>query len=182
MTRKSKHSLTVEQMRLLMAALPLPTSEMVHLALLTSMNIAEICRLQWERVNLTEEWVIVDGEPIPPQSIAVRKQWSVRKGGGAYGTVKAKGRVRNLPITPVLAKLLRSVPSRATLLGLKIGVRFDYGAPDGRAQYFQPVQADRNKAGDALARVARVSPYAFVLAAARLAGVAVRSDGYARAY
>jgi hypothetical protein len=82
MTRKAKHTLTVEQMRLLMSALPSPTSEMIHLSVLTSMNIAEIYGLQWERGNLTDEWVIVDGEPIPPQSIAVRNQWTVRKGAG----------------------------------------------------------------------------------------------------
>jgi integrase len=109
MQRKERHALTAEQMKLLLEALPSPAREMAHLAVLTSMNIAEICGLQWCRVNLTDGWAIVDGEPIPPQCIAVRRQWSARKGGGAYGTVKAKGRVRNLPLTAALSRLLRSV-------------------------------------------------------------------------
>ena len=67
-------------------------------AILTSMNIAEICGLQWKRVNLTDGFVTVDGESLPPLSIAVRRQWY----RGEYGAVKAKGRRRNLPIGAVL--------------------------------------------------------------------------------
>src|ERR1700680_2852029 len=46
------------------------------------MNVAEICGLQWKRVNLTEAWSNTDGESIPPRTIAVRKQWYRGELGG----------------------------------------------------------------------------------------------------
>lgn len=117
MRRKLKHSLTVDQMKLVLAALPSPALEMAHVAVLTSMNIAEICGLVWKFVNLTDAWVIVDGEPVPPLAIAVRQQWSTRKGGGAYHSLKAGTRRRNLPVDAALAKILRSVAAQSTFTG-----------------------------------------------------------------
>jgi len=117
MTRKQKHALTVEQMKLLLEALPSPAREMAHLAVLTSMNIAEICGLQWKAINLTDSWPLLDGEVIPPKSILIRLQWSTRKGGGAYHTVKARGRGRYLPMDGAIEKLLRSVASRDKFTG-----------------------------------------------------------------
>ena len=112
MTRKEKHALTIEQMELLLEALPSPAREMAHLAVLTSMNVAEMCGLQWQAVNLSDSWTILDGEAVPPKSIVIRLQWSTRKGGGAYHTVKARGRGRYLPIDAAIEKLLRGVASR----------------------------------------------------------------------
>ena len=117
MTRKQKHALTVEQMELLLEALPSPAREMAHLAVLTSMNVAEMCGLQWQAVNLTDSWPILDGEVVPPRSIVIRLQWSTRKGGGAYHTVKARGRGRYLPIDSAIEKLLRGVASRDKFTG-----------------------------------------------------------------
>ena len=45
---------------------------MVLFAIVTSMNIAEVCGLQWKRVNLSEQFATVDGESLPPLTIAVR--------------------------------------------------------------------------------------------------------------
>jgi integrase len=117
MTRKQKHALTVEQMELLLLALPSPAREMAHLAVLCSANVAELCGLQWQAVNLTDSWVIVAGEAVPPKSIVIRLQWSTRKGGGAYHTVKARGRGRFLPIDPDIEKLLRGLASRESFTG-----------------------------------------------------------------
>ena len=118
MSRKAKHALTVEQMKLLLEALPSPAREMAHLAVLTSMNVAEMCGLRWQAVNLTDSWPILDGEVLPPKSTVIRLQWSTRKGGGAYHTVKARGRGRFLPIDAAIEKLLRGVlTSRDKFIG-----------------------------------------------------------------
>src|SRR5438876_11909567 len=82
---------------------------MVLFAILTSMNIAEICGLQWKRINLTEQFATVDGESLPPLTIAVRRQWY----RGEYGTVKAKSRRRNLRLGAVLKDVLAKMKERA---------------------------------------------------------------------
>jgi len=119
--RKDKHALTLDQMNLLLQTLPTPARELAYLAVLTSMNIAELCGLQWKQVNLSEAWTIVDGESLPPMAIAVRRQWSTRKiegqKGGAYHTLKAGSRRRNLPVDPEMAKVLRMVAARAKFAG-----------------------------------------------------------------
>src|SRR5258708_7690240 len=94
MVRKESHAFSFEQAFATLAALKSPGREMVLFAILTSMNIAEICGLQWKRVNLSDQFTTVDGESLPPLTIAVRAQWY----RGEYGSVKAKSRRRNLPI------------------------------------------------------------------------------------
>src|SRR5207244_907368 len=93
-----------------------PARELAHVAVLTSMNIAELCGLQWKHVNLTAQSAIVDGEAAPPMSIAVRRQWSTRRGGGAYHTLKKGSRRRNLPIDSELVRVLSRVASRGSFL------------------------------------------------------------------
>ncbi len=119
MRRKQKHSLTHDQMNVLLEALPAPAAEMAHVAVLTSLNVAEICALQWKDINLSNDWVVVDGEPIDPMTILVVRQWSTRKGGGAYHTLKAGSRRRKEPIDAELAAVLRAVASRSKFTWLE---------------------------------------------------------------
>ena len=70
MTRTEAHALTLAQVKRVLGVMQYPEKEMALLAILTSMNIAEICGLQWKYVNLTETWFGTDGEPIPPKTIA----------------------------------------------------------------------------------------------------------------
>lgn len=116
MQRQEKHSLTLGRMATVLAAFPSPAREMAHVAVLTSMNIAEIRGLQSKYINLTDSWVIVDAEAIPPLTIAVR-QWSTRKGPGACHTLKKGTRRRNLPIDNALAKIFRGLASRTLFTG-----------------------------------------------------------------
>jgi len=109
MVRKEAHALSFDQAVSALGALKTPAREMVLFAILTSMNIAEICGLQWKRVNLAEHFTTVDGESLPPLTIAVRRQWY----RGEYGTVKAKSRRRNLPIGAVLRGVLAEMKERA---------------------------------------------------------------------
>ena len=109
MIRREAHALSFEQAVATLAALKSPMREMVLFAILTSMNIAEICGLRWKRVNLNEQFATVDGESLPPLTIAVRAQWY----RGEYGTVKAKSRRRNIPIPAILTEVLRGLKARA---------------------------------------------------------------------
>jgi integrase len=85
-----------------------PEKEMTLFAVLTGMTVAEICGLQWKRVNLTDTEILnPDGEAIPPRSLFVRQEW-IR---GQLGTV-SKRRVGNLsipkPLLPILSRLSRN--------------------------------------------------------------------------
>ncbi len=107
MTRMETHTLTPAEARRVLAAMEYPEKEMALIAILTGMNMEEICGLQWNCVNLTETWFIADGKPIPPRSIAVRKQWRC----GRLKAVSLEGRTRNIPIPaplfPILLRLVR---------------------------------------------------------------------------
>ncbi len=113
MVRRESHALGFEQAIATLEALKSPAREMVLFAILTSMNIAEICGLQWKRVNLTEQFTTVDGESLPRLTIAVRSHWY----RGEYGSVKAKSRRRNLPIPVALRGVLSRMKERAKFTG-----------------------------------------------------------------
>jgi integrase len=113
MVRKQAHALSFDQAVAALAVLKSPAREMVLFAILTSMNIAEICGLLWKRVNLTEQFTTVDGESLPPLTIAVRGQWY----RGEYGSVKAKSRRRNLPLGAILKGVLEKIKERTRFGG-----------------------------------------------------------------
>jgi integrase len=113
MVRKPAHALSFEQSRQLLEALPDPYRDMVYIAIVTSMNVAEICGLTWKFVNLTDQWVVVDGEGIPPLTLIVRQQWSL----GEYTTVKAPKRRRPIALTPGVASMLARLKTRQHYIG-----------------------------------------------------------------
>jgi integrase len=103
MTRKESHSLTFNQGRAILAALPSPVREMALLSMTTSLNVAELLGLRWKRINLTEQPEIVTREVLQPFSLAVRENYY----RGRFGSVKAKSRRRDVPLsnTVILALL-----------------------------------------------------------------------------
>jgi integrase len=101
MTRKEAHTISLPQMKALLENLRYPEREMVLMALLTGMNVAEICGLQWKHVNLGTADVELNGEVIGPRTISVRKQWY----RGELASVKI-GRTRNLAIPELLYPVL----------------------------------------------------------------------------
>jgi len=115
MVRREAHALSFKQAVDTLAALKTPVREMVLFAIVTSMNIAEVCGLQWKRVNLTEQFATVDGESLPPLTIAVRAQWY----RGEYGSVKAKSRRRNIPIPALIRCVLAIMKERPQFTGLE---------------------------------------------------------------
>ena len=112
MTRKEAHALTLAQAKEVLGVMEYPEKEMTLIAILTRIDVAEIYGLQWKYVNLTEAWSNTDGEPIPPRTIAVRKQWY----RGELSDLK-KSRNRNLPIPGPLLPILLGLSHRAKFTG-----------------------------------------------------------------
>lgn len=117
-------TLTWEQARRALERLKSPYREMALLSMATSMNVAEITGIRCQWCNLTDTLKVVDGEVLPPYSIAVRENWYQ----GKRGTLKTGSRRRNVPLTPDLAEMLRA------FLG-------DEDAPLFRGRTGQPVDA-----------------------------------------
>src|SRR4051794_27097944 len=93
MSRKEAHMLSLPQLKAVLQRMRYPEREMTLLAIVTGMNVAEICGLQWKHVNLSTMDVDGTGEWIPPRTISVRKQWY----RGELNSVKI-GRTRNVAI------------------------------------------------------------------------------------
>lgn len=99
MRRKTPHALTFEQTVRVMQAMRYPEFEMTLIVILTGMNIAEICGLQWKYVNLTDHHANREGESISPRTIAVRKQWYRGELSGV-----PDGRRKDIPVPDLLKK------------------------------------------------------------------------------
>ena len=108
-THKKAHALTLAQTKEVIERMQYPEKQVALIAVLTGMNVAEICGLQWKHVNLTQNWAKADGEPIPPRTVAVRRQCY----RGELGGVNKQGRSRNLPIPDSLLSILLSLRRRA---------------------------------------------------------------------
>lgn len=101
-------SLSVADVGRLLGLMRYPEKEMTLLAILTGMTVAEICGLQWKRVNLTYSAVVnSDGEMVPSKTLLVREEWT----RGQLGTVsKRRMGSLNIPrsLDPILLRLSRN--------------------------------------------------------------------------
>ena len=104
---RNRQLLTLAQVKEILQAMRYPEKEMTLIAMLTSMNVAEICGLQWKHVNLTGLWSNSTGEAIPPITIAVRKRWY----RGELDNVN-RTRARNLSIPEYLLPILIKLSGR----------------------------------------------------------------------
>ncbi len=112
-THQEKHALTWEEAGKVVSMLPSPYREMALLSLSTSLNVAELTGLVWKRVNLTDQTVIVDGDVIPPFSLAVRVNYY----RGVWDTTKVTARNRIQPIPAVVVPLLAELSNRKSFTG-----------------------------------------------------------------
>jgi integrase len=113
MVRKEAHSLTLTQAKDLIRAMQYPEKELALIVMLTHMNVAEICGLQWKWVNLTDEWSMAEGERIPPKTIAVRKHFY----RGELVTLPKRSRKRFLSIPEPLLPILGALRQRLRYTG-----------------------------------------------------------------
>jgi hypothetical protein len=104
-------ALSLIQVRELLHEMRYPEREMAIVALLMPMTMVEICAMQWKYINMSTNWTHLDGEVIPPRSIAIRKYWD----RGEYGDVP-KHRRRNLGIHDVLYGVLNGLLRRSDVM------------------------------------------------------------------
>lgn len=107
MARKETHFLTLAQVRQLIPAMRYPERTIALLALLTDMNVAEICGLQWQYLNISPNGTLIEGEWIPPNNVAVRMQFY----RGEFCAV-TRGRRRSVPVPETLCSILRELKAR----------------------------------------------------------------------
>lgn len=106
-------ALSFEHGSLVLAYLPPDVRGMALLSMTTSLNVAELCGLRRKRINATDTFAIVDGEAIPPFSIAVQENYYRNR----YGTVKTGKRKRIVPIPTEVLGELRAVMSASKFQG-----------------------------------------------------------------
>jgi integrase len=110
--RKRGPALTLEQLKQVIQLMRHPERDIALFALLTGMNVAEICGLKWQYVNLSNDRHIVDDDVIPPRCIAVRLQ-NYR---GEFRPVAAARR-RLITVQEPLLSVLHDLKSRMPFTG-----------------------------------------------------------------
>ena len=109
MNRREARSLSLAQTSQLLKRMHYPEREIALMAILTNMNIAEICGLQWMYVNLSDHFLTREGVSIPARSIAVRNQWY----RGQLSPVPP-ARVKDIRMSPLMLKVLLSLSGTRT--------------------------------------------------------------------
>lgn len=87
-----KRALTRDQLDLFAAQLREPYRTLVLFLASTGLRVGEAIGLRWRRFNLTDQKLIVDGEEMPPWSVAVREAYSHSE----YHTLKTKAGRRTI--------------------------------------------------------------------------------------
>lgn len=106
---KERHSMTLEQLRALVARLDNPAKGMVILSACTSMNVAEMLGLTWGRVNLGDAAMLVDGRTLPPECVLIDRNFYA----GEPGTTKTGNRRRIVPLVSAAVSALREIAAAA---------------------------------------------------------------------
>lgn len=113
MQRKETHALSFQVGRELLLLLPPVVRTMALVSMTTSLNVAELLALRWKRLNLTGEMAVAGGEVLEPESLAVRENYY----RGKFGSVKARSRRRNLPLSRTAAGALLEVRAGSKFTG-----------------------------------------------------------------
>lgn len=108
LSHAAQHNLSISETNAILNLLQFPDREIALFCLTTDMNMVEICQLQWKHVNLRNAEVNLDGQILPPQSIAVRAN-SNRFGPESY----KPGRNRNIDIPEPLLLHLKKLRTQA---------------------------------------------------------------------
>lgn len=72
--KKPTHILTLSQLVNALLTMVYPERHITLFLILAEMRVTEICGLQWKHINVSPDPRLVEGEVIPPKTIAVRNQ------------------------------------------------------------------------------------------------------------
>lgn len=103
--KRPKVSLNTTQLQTVLSLLEEPVRTMAYMAVVTSCNIAELCGLRWEHINLTNDWAMIEGEAVPAFCVAIREHFSRSQ----FGTLKTGSRRRNVALVPDLIDALQAL-------------------------------------------------------------------------
>lgn len=92
---EERRAMTWEQVQQLADAMPSQYRPLVIVLAQTGLRIGEACGLRWRWVNLGDEWRVVDGEALPPNSLLVASNWTRNQ----RTTVKNRNAWRKIPLT-----------------------------------------------------------------------------------
>jgi integrase len=112
MPQKETHSLNLAQLAGVLRAMVYPEKYIALFLVLAELRVTEICGLQWKYVNVSPSPRLVEGELIPPKTIAVRYQIYRGEFTKADG-----GRRRFVRISDLLFSVLRDLKSSPRLTG-----------------------------------------------------------------
>ncbi len=110
---RQKIALSASQVTQVLGMLKEPERAMVLTAVLTSMNVSELCGLRWKHINLTPEWTTLEDDAIPPFTLAVRQHFS----RGEIGSLKTGNRKRDVPLPAPLVSALAALKQRPKFTG-----------------------------------------------------------------
>jgi site-specific recombinase XerD len=105
--RKQQHLLALPDIKKLLPQMRYPEREIALITLMTGIHVTEVCGLQWKYVNLSNSARLVEGDFIPPYTLAIRNQ-SYR---GTFGPVSERRR-QIITISSQFTCLLRRLMSR----------------------------------------------------------------------
>ena len=105
--RKEPHLLAFNDLKTLIPLMRYPEREIALITLMTGIPVTEVCGLQWKHVNLSNSTRMVDGDWVPPGTLAVRNQ-SYR---GTFGPVCERRR-KIVSVSGVLTSVLRQLLHR----------------------------------------------------------------------
>ena len=102
MKRPEKKVLTPTQIRDIRELVSSPYHELILLLAVLGVRIGEACGLKWKRINFSDDFIVVDGQQVPPKSVAIIEAY-VR---GTWTTTKKEASTRYLPLPQLLAEAL----------------------------------------------------------------------------
>ena len=112
--RKHRHVLALEDLERLIPLMRYPEREIALITLMTGLQVTEVCGLQWKNVNISNTARLVDGDFMPPQTLAIRSQ-SYR---GTLGPVSQRRR-EIVSFGGLLNAVLRDQMKRGKFTGLE---------------------------------------------------------------
>jgi integrase len=105
---KEQRSLSHQQLQLLAANIAPPYRPLVTFLPAAGLRIGEALGLRWKNVNMTDQWVNVDGLDIPPHAFAVVQAYS----RGQWGRPKTARSRRIIPLSSAAWVALQEMRER----------------------------------------------------------------------